>query len=72
MITLNNRNINAAGKAETISTSRRINEAIAALRERRHEARRRILATEAHLKSYSNMNVSYVNLNGVTMRMPNL
>ena len=67
---MNNRNINAAGKAETISTSRKINEAIAALHERRYLARQRFLALEARLKAQSNVNVAYVSVNGISMPLP--
>lgn len=69
---INNRNINAAGKAETISTARKINAAIAALHERRYEARQRFLAMERELKTRSNTNVSYVTVNGISMPVPNI
>ncbi len=61
---MNNRNINASGKPETISTTRRRNEAAALLREKRDQARQRFSALEARLKDFSNANVSYVSVNG--------
>lgn len=67
---MNNRNINASGKPETISTSRRRIEAAALLHEKRNQARERFSALEAHLKDFSNANVSYVTVNGVSMPVP--
>ena len=67
---MNNRNINAAGKVETISTSRKINQAIAAVHERRYLAHQRLGALEARLRAMSNSDVSYVSINGISMPMP--
>lgn len=67
---MNHRNVNAAGKVETISTSRKINAAIAALHERRYLALQRRIALEARLKEQSNANVAYVSVNGVSMPLP--
>ena len=64
------RNINASGKPETISTTRRRNEAAALLREKRDQARQRFSALEARLKDFSNANVSYVSVNGISMPVP--
>ena len=67
---MNNRNINAAGKAETIRTARKINQAIAVLHERRYTARKRLQALEDRFQAMSNSNVSYVSINGISMPMP--
>ncbi len=67
---MNNRNINVSGKPETISTTRRRNEAAALLREKRDQARQRFSALEARLKDFSNANVSYVSVNGISMPVP--
>ncbi len=67
---MNNRNVNAAGKAETISTSRKINEALAALHERRYLAHQRFLALEDRFRALSNADVAYVNVNGISMPLP--
>lgn len=68
--TMNSRNINAAGKPETIRTARRLAQAVDALRERRAQARQRFLDLEARFRTMSNSNVSYVSINGISMPMP--
>ena len=67
---LNTRNINAAGKPETIRTARKLNSAITRFHERRYLARQRILALEEHLKALSNREVAYVSVNGIPMPVP--
>lgn len=67
---MNTRNINAAGKPETIGTARKLNAAIARIHERRYMARQRILALEAHLKARADREVAYVSVNGIPMPVP--
>lgn len=69
---MNTRNVNAAGKVSTISTSRKLNTAIAALQERHHRAQQRFLALEDRFKRLSNHDVAYVNVYGVAMPMPRI
>lgn len=67
---MNDRNIDASGKPETIWSSRKRNEAAALLHEKREQARGRFSALEARLKNFSNTNVSYVTVNGISMPVP--
>lgn len=69
---MNTRNINAAGEVQTISTSRKINNAVEALRRRHYEANQRFLALEERFKALTNYNVAYVNVNGISMPVPHL
>ena len=69
MMDMNTRNINAAGKPETIGTARKINSAISRLHEKCYAARQRIEALEEHLKAFSNREVAYVIVNGIPMPM---
>lgn len=69
---MNTRNVNAAGKASTIHTARRLNEALAAFHERRYLAHQRFLALEDRFKRLTNTDVAYVLVNGITMPMPRI
>lgn len=67
---MNNRNINAAGKPQTIRTAM---EKLAAASKRCHRAihaRRQASAFERHLKSFANSNVCYIAVNGISMAVP--
>lgn len=64
---MNNRNIDASGKPETIWSVRKRSEAEALLLERREQARQRF---DAMVKDFSCANVSYVTVNGVSMPVP--
>ncbi len=68
--TMNSRNINAAGRPETIHTARMLEQAVAVLRERRARARERFLALEARFRAVSRPDVSYVTINGISMPVP--
>lgn len=72
MVNMNTRNVNAAGKVETISTSRKINNAIEVLRRRHFEANQRFLALEERLKALTNSDIAYVSVNGVSMPVPHI
>ena len=67
---MNNRNIDASGKPETIWSSRRRSEAAALLHEKREQARQHFNALEARLKNFTNTNVFYVAVNGISMPLP--
>ena len=67
---MNNRNINAAAEPETISTARRRLEAAVMLRRKREEECSRSCALEECWKGFTNTNVSYVTVNGVSMPVP--
>lgn len=67
---MNNRNINAAGKPETIHT------ALEKLRKaserciRMHQARYRDEAFQSHIKTFASTNVCYAAVNGISMPVP--
>ena len=67
---MNNRNIDVSSKPETIWSSRRHSEAAALLLEKREQARQFFDALEARLKDFTNADVSYVAVNGISMPMP--
>ena len=66
-LTLNNRNINAAGKPETIYT------ALEKLRKaseryiRTHHARRHDEAFQSHIKTFASTNICYAAVNGISV-----
>lgn len=67
---MNNRNINAAGKPQTIRTAM---EKLAAASERciRIQRTRRLdSAVESHLKTFANTNVCYIAVNGISIPVP--
>lgn len=64
---MNNRNINAAGKPETIHT------ALEKLRKtsehyiRTHQARRREEAFQSHIRTFFSTNICYAAVNGISV-----
>ena len=67
---MNNRNINAAGKPETIRTAmEKLKEASARCR-RICENRSRDDAFQSHISQFANQNVCYAAVNGITVSVP--
>lgn len=67
---MNNRNINAAGKPQTIRTA--MEKLAAASRRccRIHRARSLDSAFQAHIKAFANSNVCYAAVNGISIPVP--
>lgn len=67
---MNNRNINAAGKPQTIRTT--MEKLAAASRRccRIYRARRLDSAFQAHIKTFANSNVCYAAVNGISIPVP--
>ena len=63
---MNTRNINAAGRPQTIRTAR---ESVRALYER-CQSRSKARAFERHLKTFANPRVCFVAVNGISLPMP--
>lgn len=67
---MNNRNINAAGKPQTIRTAM---EKLAAASRRRcqlHRTRSLDSAFRNHIKTFANSNVCYAAVNGISIPVP--
>lgn len=67
---MNNRNINAAGKPQTIRTALEKLSAASARCCRRCHARRQASSFERHVKSFANTNVCYIAVNGISIPVP--
>ena len=67
---MNNRNINAAGKPETIRTAMKKLCEASERRRRMHRARRLDQNFQSHIKSFANTNVCYVAVNGIPFPAP--
>lgn len=68
--TVNNRNINAAGRPQTIRTALEKLSAASARCCRRCQARRQARSFERHIKSFANTNVCYIAVNGISIPVP--
>ena len=67
---MNTRNINSAGKFETIRTTVEKLKEASVRSTRAYESRNRDDAFRSHIKSFANTNVCYTAVNGIVISVP--